>query len=89
MDNTSTAMLAVICHAATPVKPSLNITNTGAVKGKMLKTTQIGLFGNMISKDMNQNGATAQSVNIDANPCPSRILELMAATPAESTANNK
>jgi hypothetical protein len=51
MDKTSTAMLTANCHAGTPVMPSRNITNTGAEKGKILKTTQIGLFGNSMIRD--------------------------------------
>jgi hypothetical protein len=71
MDKTNTAMLMANCHTETPVKPSRNITNTGAVNRKILKTIQIGLFGKNRSKEINQNGAIAKSVYIDANPCAS------------------
>ena len=89
MHSTKTAMLAASCHAGTPVMPSRNITNTGAEKGKMLKTTQMGLFGNNRIRLKNQNGAIAKMVKIPANPWASRTVALMAATPADSTANSK
>ena len=87
--NISTAMLAIICQAGTPDMPNLNITNTGAEKGKILKTTQTGLFGNNINRLMNHSGASANIVNMPAIPCPSRTVLLMAAIPEHNTANNK
>ena len=89
MESTSTAILAASCQAGISVTPSLIITSTGAVRGKIVKTTQIGLFGNNISKDVNQRGISKGSVKIPISCCPSRELELMAPIPAESTANNK
>ena len=89
MHDANTAMLVDSCHTGTPVKPSLSITSTGAEKGKMLRTTQIGLFGYNKITDRSQKGAIAQSVNIEAKVCASRTLLLTAATPIESTANNR
>ena len=89
MDSTSTVILTASCHVGTPVKPSRSITKTGALKGKILKTIQIGLFGKNISRDRNQNGAMAKSVYIDPKLCASRTVELMAATAADRTANNE
>ena len=45
MNNIRTVILAAICQAGTLITPSRNITKTGAEKGKILKTTQIGLLG--------------------------------------------
>ncbi len=64
MDNTSTTILAASSQAGTLLTPSLNITNAGAVKGKILRITQIGLFGSNISKDMTQRGASKGSIKI-------------------------
>ena len=89
MESPSTAILAASSQAGTLLTPSLIITSTGAVRGKIVRTTQIGLFGNNISKDMNQRGINKGSVKIPISCCPSRELELMAPTPAETTANNK
>jgi len=89
MDNTSTAILATSCQAGITLTPSLIITSTGAERGKMARTTQIGLSGKNISKDVNQRGISAGSVKIPINCCPSRELELMAPIAAEITANNK
>jgi len=89
MESPSTAILAASCQAGMSLTPSLIITATGAVIGKIVRTTQIGLSGNNISKDMNQIGISKGSVKIPISCCPSRELELMAPIPAESTANNK
>jgi hypothetical protein len=76
IDNANEAILAINCHEGTPIMPSLNIINTGAEKGKILKTTKIGLFGKAMSKLKNQNGATEKSVNIEVKPCPYRTVVL-------------
>lgn len=89
MESPSTAILTASCQAGTSVAPSLIIVVTGAVIGKMVRNTQIGLFGNNISKEMNQRGEIKGSVKIVISCCPSREPELMAPMPAESTANNK
>jgi len=89
MDNTSTVILAASSQAGITLTPSLIITSTGAVIGKIVRPTQIGLFGNNISKDMNQRGVSAGSVRIPISCCPSRELELMAPIPAESTEYNE
>ena len=57
MESPSTAILAASCQAGIALTPSLIITSTGAVIGKMVRTTQIGLSGSNVSKDMNQRGA--------------------------------
>lgn len=82
-------MLAAICQAATSVEPSRNISTTGAVKGKIVRATQTGLFGNSISKDENQSGETASSTKIVASCCPSRVEAVIEPMPVEITANNK
>ena len=60
-------MLADICQMGISVRPTLIITTTGAVIGKMVSPIQIGLLGNMINSDENQSGETARSVNMLAN----------------------
>ena len=62
MENTSTVKLAASSQAAMPVTPSLSITAMGAVTGKIVSTTQMGLLGNINSKDENQSGTKARSV---------------------------
>ena len=88
-DNASTARLAAICHAGTPIKPRRIITKTGALNGKMLKTVQTGLFGNRRSKDKAQNGAITKSPYIPASPCASCTVEVMAAMLDDTTANRR
>ena len=82
-------MLTINCQAGTPVTPSLIITHTGDVRGKMVRAIQMGLSGNNIIVEMNQSGATAGRVKIVISCCPSRELELMAPMLAEITANNR
>ena len=89
MDNTSTAMLVASCQAGISLTPSLIMTSAGAETGIMVRTAQIGLSGNAISKDPNQRGISKGIVKIPISCCPSRELELMAPIPAESTANNR
>jgi len=89
MESASTVILAASCQAGISLTPSLTSTSTGAVIGKIVRTTQIGLSGNNIIRDMNQIGISKGSVRIPISCCPSRELELMAPIPAESTANNK
>ncbi len=81
MESTSTAILVPSCHAGISLTPSLIITSTGAVIGKMVRTTQIGLFGNNISKDMNQRGVSKGSVRIPIRPIvKSMALEISVTT---------
>ena len=89
MESTRTAMLAASCQAGMSLTPSLRITNTGAVIGIMVSTTQIGLSGNIMSNDMNQRGEMRGIVKIAISCCPSRELALTAPTAADSTAKNK
>ena len=89
MESTSTTILAASSQAGILLTPSLIITSTGAVIGKMVRNIQIGLLGNHIIKDMNQRGETKGTVKIAISCCPSRELELMAPILAEITANNK
>ena len=89
MHKPNTAILVAICHVGTPVMPSRNIINVGAVNGKMLKTIQTGLLGAIMSKETNHNGATANIEYIGEIPRASRTLGLIAATPADTTANKE
>jgi hypothetical protein len=82
-------MLVIICQMGIPVMPNLNITSTGAEKGKILKTTQMGLFGTNKSRLKNQSGTMANMVYIALNPCPSLMVPLIDAIQDESTANNR
>jgi len=83
----SKMILTAICQTGTPVTPRRNIVNTGAVKGKIVRTTQAGLVGNSISTEKNQNGAKLKMEYIADKPLASCKLEVTAAIPAESTAN--
>ena len=62
MESPSTTILAASCQAGISLTPSLSITSTGAVIGKIVSTAQIGLLGNIINKDDNQRGEIAKSV---------------------------
>jgi hypothetical protein len=73
--NTNTVMLATSSQAATLVTPNLKITCTGAVNGKILKTTQTGLSGMAQSKAVNQSGEMAISTDAVTSCWASRILE--------------
>ena len=89
MESPSTAMLATISPTGTSLTPSLIIASTGAVKGKIVRTTQVGLSGKAMSRDMDQRGISKGSVKKPISCCPSLELELIAPMPVESTANNK
>ena len=49
-------------QVAMSLTPSLSMAAIGAVTGKMVSTTQMGLLGNMNSRDENQRGTKARSV---------------------------
>jgi hypothetical protein len=88
-DSNRTTMLRTICQAATSVEPSRIISVTGAVRGKIVRTTKAGLLGNIIIKEETQSGETAARVNITEICCPSRAEELIAPIPVEITANKR
>jgi hypothetical protein len=52
----NTPVLTASCQAGTPTEPSRIMVITGALKGKMLKATQTGLFGSNKSTESYQNG---------------------------------
>ena len=56
MESTSTAILTASSQAAISLTPSLSIAAIGAVTGKIVSATQMGLLGNINSKDENQRG---------------------------------
>ena len=68
MEAINTAMLTASCHVGTPVMPSRRIIVTGALNGKMLKTSQMGLFGKNIKSEMHREGTTG--------PCETLAVEM-------------
>ena len=81
-----TRILTANCQTGTPVKPNRTMVTTGDVKGKMVKTTQMGLLGKIIMVEENHRGETAIIVKIEASCWPSRAEAAMAPVIAESTA---
>ena len=62
MESTSTARLTASCQVGISLTPSLSMAAIGAVTGKMVSTTQMGLLGNINSKDENQMGTKTSIV---------------------------
>jgi hypothetical protein len=56
IESTSTAILTTSSQVAISVTPNLSIVATGAVTGKIVSATQMGLLGNINNKDENQRG---------------------------------